>query len=210
MPVQTLRAAPFSLPYDKLVTVKVRARNQFGFGDYSEVNTVGARIQVEPVQMPPMTLDIVASTIHTIKLDWSALVGPDTGSSPILSYHLQMDSGVGWADIRGQDGHADTTTTYTVGALTPGSNYNFRVRASNVHGWGPYSTQQTFMAAQRPEKPLTVETSLTNLKIRITWHAPNANYQAITAYKILIQNHDGSGLFETLDFCDGSDPAIVS
>lgn len=51
--------------------------------------------------MPPITLDIVTSTINTIKLDWSALVGAETGSSPILSYHLQMDSGVGWADVRG-------------------------------------------------------------------------------------------------------------
>jgi len=51
--------------------------------------------------MPPATLDIVASTIYTVKIDWNALVGSDTGSSPILSYHLQMDSGVGWADIRG-------------------------------------------------------------------------------------------------------------
>lgn len=101
VPVQTLRAAPFNLPYDKLVVMKARARNQFGFGDYSETNTAGARVQVEPVQMPPITLDIVTSTINTIKLDWNALVGAETGSSPILSYHLQMDSGVGWADVRG-------------------------------------------------------------------------------------------------------------
>jgi hypothetical protein len=44
VPVQTLRAAPFNLPYDKLVVMKARARNQFGFGDYSETNTAGARV----------------------------------------------------------------------------------------------------------------------------------------------------------------------
>ena len=44
VPVQTLRAAPFNLPYEKLVVIKARARNQFGFGDYSETNTAGARV----------------------------------------------------------------------------------------------------------------------------------------------------------------------
>lgn len=79
----------------------------------------------------------------------------------------------------------------------------------NVFGWGPFSSVQTFIAAQRPEKPLPVVTSLTNLKCRISWQVPFDNYQQITRYEILIAGHNGTDFFETTSYCDGSDPATM-
>lgn len=47
-----------------------------------------------------------------IKLDWLAQTGAQTGGSPITSYHLEMNDGTGWIDLRGQDGSLDTTLTH--------------------------------------------------------------------------------------------------
>lgn len=43
--------ATFNLLYNDLVKVRVRARNTNSWGDYSESNISGARIQTKPVQM---------------------------------------------------------------------------------------------------------------------------------------------------------------
>ena len=46
-----LRAAPFSLTYDTLVRAKVLARNERGWSAASDANTVGAKVQVQPLAM---------------------------------------------------------------------------------------------------------------------------------------------------------------
>jgi hypothetical protein len=67
------------------------------------------------------------------------------------------------------------------------------VRAKNVQGWSlTWSEEFTFITAQVPDQPQPIVTTLTNLKIRITWVAPFDNYQDISAYKIVIGNSDQS------------------
>jgi hypothetical protein len=44
--------------------------------------------------------------------------------------------------------------------VTGGSIYRFRVRARNVHGWGPFSTEKSIKAAQIPDQMATVSTSI--------------------------------------------------
>jgi hypothetical protein len=51
VPLNVLRAVPYSLDYPQVVSVKVRARNVNGWSDYSPVNEQGAIILTEPVQM---------------------------------------------------------------------------------------------------------------------------------------------------------------
>lgn len=46
-----LRADPFNLTYDRLVRAQVLARNERGWSTASAPNTVGARVQVEPLAM---------------------------------------------------------------------------------------------------------------------------------------------------------------
>lgn len=45
IPMLTLVSTPFSLQFDQLVSAKVRAVNMYGKGDWSSLNTVGARIR---------------------------------------------------------------------------------------------------------------------------------------------------------------------
>ena len=40
--LQTLRSAPFNLPFRQTVIAKARARNKFGIGEYSTPNKIGA------------------------------------------------------------------------------------------------------------------------------------------------------------------------
>jgi hypothetical protein len=50
-----LRAAPFGLPYDRLIRAKVIARNERGESAASEPNSAGARVQVQPDPVPTPT-----------------------------------------------------------------------------------------------------------------------------------------------------------
>jgi hypothetical protein len=49
--IADLRAAPFSLTYDTLVRAMVLARNERGWSATSDANTVGAKVQVQPLAM---------------------------------------------------------------------------------------------------------------------------------------------------------------
>lgn len=62
IPLTTLRIGPFSLIRKALVVAKARARNQFGIGEYSELNVSGALVQTEPDNMTIITLDILVSS----------------------------------------------------------------------------------------------------------------------------------------------------
>jgi len=66
---------------------------------------------------------------------------------------LQWDEGslgVSWADLAGFS-TASTASTFTVTTgITSGSDYQFRVRAKNIHGWGEFSSILTIQAAGTP------------------------------------------------------------
>lgn len=139
----------FGLQYGDLVVARVRASNSLGDGQYSQPNTVGATIETEPAQMAPPTE--TSTTLTEISVAWVALTGDGTGGSPPDSY--QLDYGVGqsgvssWTTLQGGNGGFSTLLSHTLGSLTPGTWYSFRVRAHNVHGWGAYSTPASFQAA---------------------------------------------------------------
>lgn len=43
-----------------------------------------------------------------------------------------------------------TSTTYIVTTVTVGTSYQFKVRAKNIWGWGPYSTVTTLTPSTAP------------------------------------------------------------
>jgi hypothetical protein len=91
------------------------------------------------------------TTEGQIELFWNALTGVNTGGIQIDSYNLQWDAGSNgatWYDLVGEEGFFSTALTYTkVGGLNAGEPYMFRLKAFNVHGWGPYSIVSTIRAA---------------------------------------------------------------
>ena len=68
-----------------------------------------------------------------------------------------------------------------------GTDYSFRVRASNVHGFGQYSDIVVIRADDKPGIPAMVSTQANGLEVDFAWSAPTSdNGSSITAYTLLI------------------------
>jgi hypothetical protein len=67
----------------------------------------------------------------------------ENGGSPILSYELQIDNGIGGSFtslIGGENQEFSLETTFTVVEnITSGNIYRFRFRSLNVNGWSLFS-----------------------------------------------------------------------
>ena len=88
-------------------------------------------------------------------VDYPMLVGDYTGGSTIISLQLQWDqgtNGASWATLLGFSPFT-TTSTYTITGdrVDSGSVYQFRYRAFNIMGWGPYSDTLHLLAASIPD-----------------------------------------------------------
>jgi len=206
IPMNTLTGAPFSLTLDTLVEVRIAAVNSIGTGSYSTINTSGALIRTVPAAMAAPTAG--SSTTDTqIQIDWVALAGSSTGNSPITSYEVYWDNGSGTTSIQLVD---SLVLTYTQIGLSSGTDYKFKVRAKNIYGNGPFSTETTIKAAAVPATIATVTTSIVGSDIKIAWVAPTSGGDPITKYSILIYKPSTSTYVTELTNCDGSDPFIIS
>jgi hypothetical protein len=83
---------PLNLIQGDLITVRVRATNSKGWGDFSEQNTQGKRVEKKPAA--PAIAPVMLEQAETqIRLHMPMVYGDDTGNSPILSYNLQFNLG---------------------------------------------------------------------------------------------------------------------
>jgi len=84
---------------------------------------------------------------------WDALSAPDNGDSDVISYELVWDEGslgATWTSLVGLVTRS-TDLEYTVGTgITTGDTYQFKLRAENIYGWGPYSTAVSIIASDIP------------------------------------------------------------
>lgn len=130
-----------------------------------------------------------STTIDRIQLNWVAMTTMlETGGTySITSYNLEMfDSGSSaWISVVGNP-TPFTQLTYTKTGLTTGVNYSFRIRCSNIQGFGPYSDVVVIRADDSPAKPSPVTTSVNLANIEIHWITPVTNGALITAYQVLI------------------------
>lgn len=103
----------YKLEAGDLVTVKVAAHNQNGWGDFSEVNTEGAIIETIPGAMAAPTRNAATNTVQIV-VDW--LAPENDGFNTIVSYNLQWDSGTEgetWSNLIGFNTES-LDKTYTV------------------------------------------------------------------------------------------------
>ncbi len=94
--------------------------------------------------------------------------------------------------------------------LLPDTNYKFRVRAKNIHGWGVWSPEATLFTSDVPLGPATISMTTVHMSIKISWAKPFENYNAIDKYRIYIR--DTTGTEWNLDEvnCNGAVPMIVT
>lgn len=84
----TVVIARTSLSVDNSVRASIRAHNINGWGDYSELNTVGATIETVPSLMSAPTFEVASSSAASIALSWTAPTGAAKGGQnvAILTY----------------------------------------------------------------------------------------------------------------------------
>lgn len=155
------------------------------------------------------------SNALTISLKWTALVTAfETGGESILSYNLEWDegtSGATWSDVQGQETIPSLATSalITTNHLVFGTQYQFRVRALNIHGWSVRSDVLNVVHSDVTSKPDAPTTILQNLFVKISWNEPaQLNAAAILAYKIVIADTNGNFIEDTVN-CNGQQDQIL-
>lgn len=141
----------FGYQLGQLPQFRTRAYNERGPGLYSELNTVGGLIETEPTKMNKPTRNQTL-TQSQITIDWTPLIAPQTGNSPITSYNLQWQNQGVWQDLLGVSPESTLTEFTLTSDFQRGQTYAFRVRAANIHGWGEWSDSSLIKAAGIPYK----------------------------------------------------------
>jgi hypothetical protein len=143
VPMASLVSSPYSLSVGTVVAFKVRARNARGWSALSSANTNGVLAQTVPVSMAAPSTIAANTDEQQVYAEWVALsTSSETGGSAVTSYHLSYDSGTSggtWTDVLGYSPASLVTSTTLTSSIVAGTTYLFRVRASNMHGWGGWS-----------------------------------------------------------------------
>ena len=200
-------ASPYSLTQSTLIKVRVFATNAFGSGVPSSINSAGAQVRVIPHQITTVGRGSETST-NQIQVSWTA---PDDGGSSITSYHLVWDEGTGTTD-RDLVGLVVpyTLTSHTVSISgSVGTPYNFKVRAKNIYGWGPYSNIVSILASDVPSQMQVVTTTVDGTNVEISWQEPANNGEAISGYEIQVLQSDGTTFSQETGSCDGINNSTV-
>jgi hypothetical protein len=160
IPMVSLRTEPFNLVYQDRVIIKILAHNLRGWSDAYPLNdeSTAPKIQSEPLKMQPTT-EGSATSRSVIEIKWDQIVPPNDGGSAILSYNLYWDRGNGnWINLVGQTSDY-TSLKFSIGNLIVESgSYQFKVRARNRWGFGPFSNSMTIIASGSPYKIRNVTT----------------------------------------------------
>ncbi len=154
--------------------------------------------------VPTLGTDI---DLYQLEVQWQALTGVATGGSAITSYNLQYDQGTGsWLDVIGDDLDPSLDLSTVIEFLQPATLYKFRIRAKNIYGRGPFSSEVTFQTSDVPLGTTSITMTIQNLNVKVAWDLPFANYLPIDAYRIYVRDTTGNSYNLEDTNCDGSKP----
>lgn len=100
-------------------------------------------------------------------------------------------------------------TAYTADNLVTGTTYSFKIRARNEIGYSFDSNEITIIAAAKPSKPFSPQTSFANDVVRVYWDEPVTNGAPILSYTIKLRHSNIAIFSENLEYCDGTDATIT-
>lgn len=117
----------------------------------SSAGFVLANVPDTPLTAP--TSDIAISSYSRLKIDYATIAV--NGGSPILSYSLEIDNGLGgdFIALYGIDTNTLSTTFTISSGIVRGRTYRVRYRARNVVGFSSYSPIGYLIAASKPLAP---------------------------------------------------------
>lgn len=199
----------YQLPQGQSVVIKIRFRNEVGWGEFSnEYIKSGLEMQTVPHVPTTAPTRIDVTTIGSqMGFNISELTGVATGGSPILSYHIEQDVAGGgsgpWTEVVGESSDS-LVLTHLLTGLTPGSMYYYRYRARNVHGWSDgYSPVRAILMASVPTAPTAATTANSGANVIISWPLPTSDGSStILGYRVKIKRNDGIFVEDTVN-CDG-------
>jgi parallel beta-helix repeat protein len=155
---------------------RVAASNAAGLGTYSAVASA------TPATVPAIV--VISSTAagnQTVSLAWAA---PLSNGAAITGYDLMYSLSSNVATFTSLSSGL-LTSPFVARGLTNGSLYFFRMAASNVMGYGPYSltASNTPRTVPSPITDLSANPSTIATSLILSWVAPYNGGSAITGYR---------------------------
>ena len=145
---------------------------------------------------------------RSVRLSWTTPLS--NGGAAIRDYVIQRspNGSTGWATVN--DG-ISTATTYTVGGLTNGARYYFRVFARTAKATSASSNVVNAIPRTMPTAPRSVAAAPTNLsgQVRLTWAGPASNGGSATTDYIIQRSYNGT-TWTTLSDGVGTTPSYTS
>ncbi len=129
--------------------IKVSAYNAVGEGAQSAELTIMAAA----IPDAPTSIAKVSQSATSISISW---VAPYSGGTPITTYKIWWDDGLGGASSTfvQKVGSTGLVTTYTLNSgVVTDKVYQIAVRAANAIGDGPLSSSISIRAASIPDAP---------------------------------------------------------
>ncbi len=157
-------------------SVQVFVANRVG-RSASEVISVTPRAAPMPPQPPAVPPQAPGAPVgvagrNVVELTWAA--APTADVDQVTGYHVQrrVAGTEAWADVTANTGTA--LTRLTVGSLANGRGYEFRVRAVNADGAGPWSDASIAVTprSDRPGAPGRPVGTAGNGQVDLQWAAP--------------------------------------
>ncbi|XP_041791187.1 protein tyrosine phosphatase receptor type Fa isoform X2 [Chelmon rostratus] len=146
-----------------------------------------AQITVKALPKQPTSLIVTETTATSVTLTWDS-GNPEPVSYYIIQYRAKLSEN-GFQEV---DGVA--TTRYSIGGLSPFSEYEFRVMAVNNVGRGPPSiTVDTRTSEQAPSSPpIHVQARmLSSSTMLVQWEPPEESNGQIRGYRVYYSaDHD--------------------
>ena len=165
------------------IQAKARAYNSLGWGPLSSISNTDIIVQVIP--NAPSNVVVANVDVSSLQVSWDALTTQtELGYASLEEYKLYWDQGLGNYVLHSED---LTTNTLTVGGLTAGTTYAFKVSAVNIQGEGSLSSEASLKVKAEPGQmdPLTLLEVGTIIRITLT--PPSIiNGDDVTNYRISI------------------------
>ncbi|KAH8066859.1 hypothetical protein JL721_8049 [Aureococcus anophagefferens] len=137
---------------------------------------------------PPERCAVADAGRRAASLAWRA---PPAYNDEIVAYKIQWR--VGLREAFGHESTVDGSTfKRTVGGLTPGQNYQFRICAVNRMGqgrWSEPSAQHVTKvgAPEALEQPIVIRGSFAPTRMVVAWHAPLATVEGTAIQEFRVQ-----------------------